>query len=259
MNKGVHREALMQDLEQGDRTSERRALDLSVVQVCASALAAVAAAILASELGVYGTIIGAAVVSVGATIGGAMFQHLFRRTGEGIRNRVPSGTPPVTVAEGESVRTYRAGGGRFRLWGWKGRALLAGLVFVLAMGTLTVVELVAGKPVAAVVRNEPGSGTSLGGGTAGGATPAPQDTPSAGQPSGGASTDPGSSAAPGSGGTPSAGGSSTPSAPPSTASASPSATSIPTPSPTAPATGAGNASTAGPGSTAGTPGSVPSP
>ncbi|MEN8652437.1 hypothetical protein ABCR94_17985 [Streptomyces sp. 21So2-11] len=60
-------------------------LDLSVPQVAGSALAAVAAAVLASTLGVYGTMIGAGVVSVVATCGGTIFQHLFRRTGEQIR------------------------------------------------------------------------------------------------------------------------------------------------------------------------------
>ncbi|MFC1402362.1 MULTISPECIES: hypothetical protein [Streptacidiphilus] len=58
--------------------------------MAASALAAVGAAILASSLGVAGTIIGAAVVSIGATCGSAVFQHVFRRTGEEIRSRVPA-------------------------------------------------------------------------------------------------------------------------------------------------------------------------
>lgn len=64
---------------------KRRQLELSVPQVAGSAFAAVVAAVLASTLGVYGTIIGAGVVSVIATCGGTVFQHLFRRTGEQIR------------------------------------------------------------------------------------------------------------------------------------------------------------------------------
>ncbi|WP_371535011.1 hypothetical protein OG210_04125 [Streptomyces sp. NBC_00466] len=62
-----------------------RQLDLSVPQVAGSAFAAVVAAVLASKLGVYGTIIGAGLVSVIATCGGTIFQHFFRRTGEQIR------------------------------------------------------------------------------------------------------------------------------------------------------------------------------
>ena len=69
----------------GEREQQERRLDLNVPQVAGSALAAVAAAVLASQLGVYGTIIGAGVVSVVATCGGSVFQHLFRRTGEQIR------------------------------------------------------------------------------------------------------------------------------------------------------------------------------
>lgn len=80
----------------------RRRLDLSVAQVTASALAAVVGAVLASELGVYGTIIGAAVVSVGATTGGAVFQHVFRRTGEQLREVTERG-PAVEVNDLQQV------------------------------------------------------------------------------------------------------------------------------------------------------------
>ncbi|MER5742035.1 hypothetical protein [Streptomyces sp. NPDC002225] len=55
-------------------------------QVAGSALAAVAAAVAASQLGVYGTILGAGVMSIVATCGGSVFQHLFRRTGEQLRD-----------------------------------------------------------------------------------------------------------------------------------------------------------------------------
>ncbi|MFE9249549.1 hypothetical protein [Streptomyces sp. NPDC007088] len=56
-----------------------------MAQVAGSAVASVAAAIAASQLGVYGTILGAGVMSIVATTGGTVFQHLFRRTGEQIR------------------------------------------------------------------------------------------------------------------------------------------------------------------------------
>ncbi|WP_435174473.1 hypothetical protein [Actinacidiphila sp. bgisy145] len=59
----------------------RATLDLSVPQVAGSAVAAVVAAKLASNLGVYGTIMGAGVVSVLGTCGGSILQHVFRRTG----------------------------------------------------------------------------------------------------------------------------------------------------------------------------------
>ncbi|MFF2505864.1 hypothetical protein ACFVTY_21105 [Streptomyces sp. NPDC058067] len=88
-------------------------LDLSVPQVAGSAVAAVVAAKLASGLGVYGTIVGAGVVSALATCGGTLFQHFFRRTGEQIRDVAGQAIPknrqvPVT-REGRPVpETFRS-------------------------------------------------------------------------------------------------------------------------------------------------------
>lgn len=273
----------MEEQDHQGRTPKRRPLDLSLIQVSASALATVVGALLASELGVYGTIAGAAVVSIGATCGGAILQHFFQRTGEEIRSRVPAVAAPLkpprqakpTSAKplradpperspipaqtfdpfdpggehtrlmaavappdpAEAVSTYR-GRSTLRPRGWRGYALLTGLAFTLAMGTVTVVELVAGKPLTAVVRNEPGSGTSWGG-SAGKPAAEPQRTPPP-QQSGGA---PSGSAAPATSGptgtpTPSAGASSTP--PPS-----PSGSTAPTATPTPGAT----TGTAGPDAT----------
>lgn len=192
--------------EVGAPAPKRKVLDLTAVQVVASALATVVGAVLASVLGVTGTIMGAAVVSASATTGAAVFSHAFRRTGEGIRSRMPPvgvprtpgedraehradaraafglpGAAPVTDAlrpftPSESVTTYRGGAVR-RSIGWRKYALATGLVFALAMVTVTVGELIMGKPVAAVLRNEPGSGTSVGGGSAGSHGPADGGTP----------------------------------------------------------------------------------
>ncbi|WP_065481416.1 hypothetical protein [Streptomyces sp. PTY087I2] len=65
-------------------------------------MAAVAAAVLASQLGVYGTIAGAGVMSVVATCGGSVFQHFFRRTGEQLREV----TVQVTHPEGRQVTVH---------------------------------------------------------------------------------------------------------------------------------------------------------
>ncbi|MFD4761591.1 hypothetical protein ACFWOJ_22740 [Streptomyces sp. NPDC058439] len=70
---------------ESDIEPKERRIDLSLPQVAGSAVAAVAAAVAASQLGVYGTILGAGVMSVVATCGGSLFQHFFRRTGEQIR------------------------------------------------------------------------------------------------------------------------------------------------------------------------------
>ncbi|MCM2411211.1 hypothetical protein [Streptomyces sp. RKAG290] len=70
---------------ESDIEPRERRIDLSLPQVAGSAVAAVAAAVAASQLGVYGTILGAGVMSIVATCGGSVFQHFFRRTGEQIR------------------------------------------------------------------------------------------------------------------------------------------------------------------------------
>ncbi|SCD49517.1 hypothetical protein GA0115239_102541 [Streptomyces sp. BpilaLS-43] len=96
---------------QNDAERKERRIDLSVPQVAGSALAAVAAAVMASQLGVYGTIAGAGVMSVVATSGGPVFQHFFRRTGEQIREvtvhvKHPGGRQ-VTVRTRDTVPAAR--------------------------------------------------------------------------------------------------------------------------------------------------------
>ncbi|MFD3786462.1 hypothetical protein [Streptomyces cyaneofuscatus] len=79
-------------------------------------MAAVAAAVAASQLGVYGTIVGAGVMSVVATCGGSVFQHFFRRTGEQIREVTVQVTHPegrqVTVRTKETTPAGRRGAER---------------------------------------------------------------------------------------------------------------------------------------------------
>lgn len=186
-------------VEEGGK-DERRRIDLSVAQVVASALAAVAGALLASELGVYGTIMGAAVVSVGATTGGALFQHLFRRTGEQLREAVDRGPNqtvnglrqvpaddvapveprvPVISSEWNEPQVVRAR----RRWTWRTYAAVSGLVFVLAMTPIVAFEMVTGQPVSATVTGQTGNGTSFGGSV--GTDPKPPAGDPTGRPSGG--------------------------------------------------------------------------
>ncbi|MGW1840301.1 hypothetical protein [Streptomyces sp. NPDC002067] len=83
----------MDEESKTDRKGKEKRIDLSVPQVAGSALAAACAAFLAGQLGVYGTIIGAGVVSIVATTGGSVFQHLFRRTGEQIKEATAATRP----------------------------------------------------------------------------------------------------------------------------------------------------------------------
>lgn len=172
-----------------DRTQEpQRRLDLSVPQVAGSAVAAVAAAVLASRLGVYGTIIGAGVVSVVATCGGSVFQHLFSRTGEQIREATvqgrPAGRRPTAVVGPGADRTQPlpSYSGEFttatthgtRVRGWKRPLIAAAVVFGVSMGGVTAYELASGSELSG------GKGTTFGsvvrGGDSGGRS-GPADTP----------------------------------------------------------------------------------
>ncbi|WP_433240737.1 hypothetical protein ACQPYK_35010 [Streptosporangium sp. CA-135522] len=60
----------------------RQRFELSMPQIVGGALATMTAAVAASYLGVAGTVIGAAVMSVGSTVGGAVYTHYLKRTGD---------------------------------------------------------------------------------------------------------------------------------------------------------------------------------
>ncbi|CCB77314.1 MULTISPECIES: hypothetical protein [Streptomycetaceae] len=222
------------------KTTDKR-IDLSLTQVAGSAAAAVTAAVLASFLGVYGTVIGAAVVSVVATTGGVIYQHLFRRTGEQLREvtvltrpqrrgraddgrtgatgPAPAAEEPGTVLTASDApygdgRTpwYDSGYGEgtvhgTRWRGWRRSLAAAGAVFLLAMLVITGIELLTG-PVYGWFHHGAGGGTSVGrvfGGGSGKPAHPPVHRPSPGDlPSGGGHpTTPagGASSAPGRDGT----------------------------------------------------------
>lgn len=168
--------------EHGAKLPQKR-LDLSLPQVAGSAVAAIAAAVLASQLGVYGTIIGAGVVSVVATCGGSVFQHVFRRTGEQIRvvtvqakpkarqveaSPLPPATAPPGPANGEFGRPTTHG---TRVRGWKRPVRAAGVVFLVAMVGITGFELISGRDLSG------GKGTTVGSVVGGGDRHAPSHAP----------------------------------------------------------------------------------
>lgn len=148
-----------------DVEPDGKKLDLSVAQVAGTSLATVAAAVLASQLGVYGTIGGAAVVSVVATAGGPVIQHFFRRTGDQLRGTVRPGARQVPLRAEEKLpdgtillRAVPADpepGGDFgrgtvhgtRVRGWKRTAVAAGAAFAIAIGGLGTYEAIAGTSV----------------------------------------------------------------------------------------------------------------
>lgn len=155
-------------------TPVRPRIDLTVAQVGGSALAAATASVAASSLGVAGTIIGAVVGSLIATVGGAIYVHSLRRAGHRIRRTLPiSGIPARPSIPGPEPTPV----GRFRL--------VAGLAMgvILALGGITAYESLLGHPIS----NATGSGTTLStaaqeitGTPVGGTSPAaPATTPTA--------------------------------------------------------------------------------
>ncbi|MEU9343597.1 hypothetical protein AB0D74_20555 [Streptomyces sp. NPDC048278] len=183
----------------GDETSageevkgRAKRIDLSVPQVAGSAVAAVVAAKLASYFGVYGTILGAGLVSVVATCGGSVFQHFFRRTGEQFRDAAATGSgtprpreqaPPAFGEFGESGEFTEGTVYRARVRTRRRPLVAATLVFTVTMAGITAYELVSGDAFGG------GSGTTVGSAVTG-------DTTSSGSSS--SSGSPGSSDATGS-------------------------------------------------------------
>ncbi len=150
--------------------------DISLAQVAGSALAAVSAAVIASFLGVGGTVLGAALGSTVATIGGAVYAHTFRQAGQKLgetrvltvvsRARLthePPGPGDVPLvepgADGPATTTGgRSGprlGGRPPWMTWQALAAMAVAAFLVAMVVISAIELTIGRPISG------GSGTTV--------------------------------------------------------------------------------------------------
>ncbi len=169
-----------------EMTSPDRRPQISLAQVAGSALAAVSAAVVASFLGVGGTVLGAAIGSMVATVGGAVYAHSFRRAGERLgetkvvtvvtRSRVgvahggpgPGDVPSIERAVGQGLDSPRPpyaesgsaipgdGAGpetvidapqRPRWMRWQTGVVLAVTAFVIAMLVISVIELTIGRPI----------------------------------------------------------------------------------------------------------------
>lgn len=144
-----------------------RRLNLSATQVCASALAAITATVAASYLGIAGTVIGAAVASVLTVVGNAVYSHSIQSTRERVRTVVPAAarrsrrptttTRPATPTP--ATPTRRATRQRRGVWRVMAGACVG--VFAGVLILVTVVELVAGRPLSDLMRGQRGSGTTV--------------------------------------------------------------------------------------------------
>lgn len=125
---------------------------IDIPKTIAGVLATVSAAVIGSFLGVAGTLVGAAVASVIGSVGTEIYHRSISKGTRKLRGTFTTapaavGTPPVPAERSPgTLRNIR----------WRRVALVAGGVFILAMGTLTVAELVAGRSVADVTRGGTG-------------------------------------------------------------------------------------------------------
>jgi hypothetical protein len=120
-----------------DESPER--FQISIGQVAASSLAAVSAAVVCSFFGVAGTVIGTAIASFVATVGGALYSYSLRRTRARLRQLHRAGAASPSFAE--VMKTMRQHG-RFLLdrTQWLSLAIGVGAVFVFSIGVITAIE-----------------------------------------------------------------------------------------------------------------------
>src|SRR5690349_10980866 len=147
-----------------DETNRKPFLDLSVTQLIGGSLAAATAAALGSRLGVVGTILGAALVSVVSAVAGAAYTQSLRRTQELIRARevlgarerlqkvgaVSSRRPTLRddrAPDTEAIEVAVADATP-SIWSritWKGVALTAGVFFAITALVITGTEVLTGR------------------------------------------------------------------------------------------------------------------
>lgn len=152
-------------------------LGLTLPGLLAGAGASVTAAVLGSQMGLAGTLVGAALSSVVATAAGALYTAGLQRTHDGLRVVVRRRRPVVEVLAlddpGDEVAVDpavdRAPGGR-RVLAWGGWVAAAVATFVLALTAVTGIEATTGRTLSG------GSGTTVGSvAAAAEPTPAPSE------------------------------------------------------------------------------------
>jgi hypothetical protein len=141
---------------------------IDIPKTIAGVLAAVSAAVVGSFLGVAGTLAGAAIASVVGSVGTELYHRWIDRGSKKIVATFVTapaavGTPAVAAAADETPSepepsSEHAPARRLR---WGRMAAVAAGVFVLAIGTLTVFELISGKTAADATGHHTSSSTTL--------------------------------------------------------------------------------------------------
>jgi hypothetical protein len=168
-----------------EQASDRIWSGIDIPKTIAGTLAAVSAAVVGSFLGVAGTLIGAAVAAVIGSVGTEIYDRSLRKGGKKLEELAPAfvkapaavGTPAVAAATEEDSPSHTVPEGARRQIRWGHVAVVAGALFVLAVGSLTAFELATGKSVASTVGHSTGAKTTIGGVLRGGGDPASTPTP----------------------------------------------------------------------------------
>lgn len=139
---------------------------IDIPKTIAGVLAAVSAAVVGSFLGVAGTLVGAAVASIVGSVGTEIYHRSIERGKQRLQSTFVTapaavGTPTVVAAEEESPSEPEPPVVR-RQYRWGRVAMVAGALFVLAMGVLSAFELTTGKSAADAVGGKSSSGTTIG-------------------------------------------------------------------------------------------------
>jgi hypothetical protein len=159
-------------------------MEFNLTKILASSLASITAAVAASRFGIDGTLIGAGLMSIIASVSTAFYSSTMKSTKAVAKRKLGREDP---AAEGEEAATPAEGtagdgpGGeagpapapspvdpspRSRLaWlRWERVGAAAVLIFVVSMGVITAIEAVAKEPVSVLVGAErTGARTSIGG------------------------------------------------------------------------------------------------
>lgn len=128
--------------------------ELRVSKLLAGGLAAISGAVVASRLGVEGTLTGAALTSIFVAVATALYSRSLTLA-QGRMRRV------LVRRAGDAADTGEPGARPIR---WQRVAVAAAVVFAIAVGAITAVEAVAGQPLASLLGNRPrpGASTSIG-------------------------------------------------------------------------------------------------
>jgi hypothetical protein len=206
----------------GPVSETRRRIDIDWIQAMAAALTAVTSAVLLSTVGVAGTLIGAAVGSVAASVGNAVYGHYIALSSERVasakvvasaraRAETERGGPvedvevpvqgdldpgPVTAGPEAPARvSWREAA---KGLAWRRIGVVAAGVFVLAMGAILTFELVTGRAVSTYTggTEHGGARTSVPGLGGGDRSPDPSGEPGQERTGGTPTTDPEAPASP---------------------------------------------------------------